>query len=71
MLIIWAREVGRADKRKDKFIRARAFGRRFESRLVSHRAEMSHRHPRSVGVVNRNHLRVVRAVDSLFEGGVV
>jgi hypothetical protein len=71
MLIVGAREVGRAGEGKDEFIRIRAFGWRFKPWLVSHRAEMSHSHAWSVGAVNRNHLRVLRAVDGLFESGVV
>src|ERR1700722_7834596 len=44
MLVVGVRKVGRAGEGKDEFIRIRAFRWRFESRLVSHRAEMRHRH---------------------------
>ena len=71
MLIVGARKVSSADEGKDEFIRIRAFGRRFESRLVSDRAEVSHCHAWSVGVVNRNHLRVLLAIDGFCESGVV
>src|SRR5580693_1467939 len=71
MLVVGARKVGRAGEGKDEFIRIRAFRWRFESRLVSHRAEMRHRHACPICAVNRNHLGVVRAVDGLFESGAV